>query len=363
MKLILKTSTFILLSLLMVFTGKYINALYFEKNRVNDMLVEAESHYDEFLKSFDAGKKTIVVIGTSTSVLSFPANSEESQKLSYVDFLKNQTNALNLSSINLHYASEARVLIRFAQEKLPDSNLVILENLNYMEPLNVFAQSSELGLMAYCSKEYFKNKLADERTFLQTQCKQLIVDFVTDSTPWLTNPCLKKHNESINQAFALTSKERVKILTTVLNCNKGFFQNREVPLEIMDAFHFGHFEDLKTAFKVTNYHFDDFKEEEYSDKFSAAELVLTNYYLNEFTRDNKENRFLVLPTPARSPAGLSSLPVFKRENNNLLYVDISTEMAWAKFMRNLKFYDIFPDGSHSRIWVHELIADKIFPSI
>jgi hypothetical protein len=50
----------------------------------------------------------------------------------------------------------------------------------------------------------------------------------------------------------------------------------------------------------------------------------------------------------------------------MIFLDVSDDIEKIKKEKNLKHNDIFVDGSHSRIWVHQIIADKIiskFPKL
>lgn len=356
MKLILKTSTFVALVFLMVFTGKLINALTFEKIRINDLLKEAEMKFAHFRDNLDPNKKSLVVIGTSTSMMSF-SNTENTVEIkSYANLLGDQSNVLNLSSIKLHYASEANALISFAKEKLPENQIFVLENLNYVAPLEIYTKYSQYKALSGCLLTLAWKK---DKNF----CIQLINEFTSENLNWLKNPCLKKHDEALNLTFFLDKKERVQILTKVLKCNEDIFHDKSVPLELMDLFHFGHFEDLRESFRLAGYNFADFSEDDYTDKFSLDELHLINNFLEDTLNKNKFEKFIVIPTPARGANGLSELPVFKRDNDNLVLIEIYDEIEQMKKLKNLNFYDIFPDGSHSRTWVHEILKNKIMPNL
>lgn len=354
MKLILKTTTFIFLVLLMVFTGKLVNALTFEKIRINDLLKEAEVNFAKFQDSFDPDKKSLVVVGTSTSMMSFPDKGNTLEIKSYANLLSEENNVLNLSSIKLHYASEANALMTFANEKLPDNQIFILENLNFVAPLEIFTKYSEYKTLSSCLLTSLYKKPS-------SFCSSFINEFSSENLIWLKNPCLKKHSEALNLSFMLEKKERVQILTNVLKCNKDMFQDRSVPLELMDLFHFGHFEDLKESFRQAGYNFFDFNEKDYTDEFSSEDLYLINSFLEEVLIKNQNHKFIVIPTPAKGANGLSEISVFKRNNDNLVLIEIYDEIEQLKKLKNLNFYDIYPDGSHSRTWVHELLTNKILP--
>lgn len=358
MKLILKTSTFIMLILLMVFTGKLINALTFEKIRINGLLEEAQKHYQKFVETQDPGKKTVVIIGTSTSLVSFPDESNIIQSTSYVDLLNQQINTLNLSSINLHYASEAKALIEFSREKLPDSHLVILENLNYVQPLNIFIQYIEIKSVTACL-----SMSASNPSFKKRQCEKIIKDYFAENFVWFKNPCLKKYNEDLKLAFMLDSKDITKSLVTVMKCNDGFFKSNDVPKELMNLFSFGHFKELKEAFNLTGHKLNDFSEAAYTDRYGLGEVALINDFVKMLLHDFKDHRFLVVPTPARAGDELKEMSFLKKADERVALVEIYDEINEMKNLRDLKFFDIYPDGSHSRIWVHELLANKILPNL
>ena len=358
MKLILKTSAFIFLVLLMVFSGKLINALTFEKIRTNVLLEEAESKYQEFVETRDPGKNTVVVIGTSTSLFSFPDDSNVIQNSSYVELLNQQINTLNLSSTNLHYASEAKALVEFARDRLPDTHLVILENLNYVQPLNLFIQYVEVKSVAACL-----SMSATDPKFQKRECRKILKDYFAENFVWFKNPCLKKHKEDLKLAFKLESREITKRMLTVMKCNEGIFKSDDVPLELMDLFHFGHFKELKETFRLSGYKLNDFSEVAYTDTYSMGEAALINDFVKYLLEKNEDQRLLVIPTPARVGDRLKELPLFKNDNERVALIEVYEEINEMRTLRDLKFFDIYPDGSHSRAWVHELLANKILPNL
>lgn len=97
---------------------------------------------------------------------------------------------------------------------------------------------------------------------------------------------------------------------------------------------------------------------EYTEDYTPDELVLINKFTSEMFPDHNEN-VLLIPAFSKITKHLEELSIFHRDDGKVRLLDISGDIGRVKNQKNLGFGDVFRDGSHSKTWVHQLIADKV----
>ncbi|MDD4974868.1 MAG: hypothetical protein PHY93_10990 [Bacteriovorax sp.] len=366
MKLALRTLAFLVFSILIAFLGKFINTSIVASKTEKKIIRAAEIQYREFIKHYDPQKKTIVVVGTSTSLYSFTNDSYHLTKDNYVDNLRPKANVINLSSVELQNVSQANTLINFVKTKIPNIDLIVLENLRYFTPFNNFKDYSNLNLLIFCGKESLMYSLSlgapsADTLFYLNQCQKFRQELSSNfkNTYFIANPCLIKNHKILKFSLFLTPKKRVQLLSGILRCSQDFFYSDQVQQNLIHLLRKGYFEDLNKIFNSAGLDIYALNEVDYTDELKAGDLIFTNRYLHFLLNKYSENKFVIIPAFANRINDLNNIPVFKNDNNRMILLDISEEILKRRKEKKLKFGDIFPDGSHSRNWVQQLLADRI----
>ena len=278
MKLWSKTFILVIIALLVAFGGSTLNSYYYENSSIDDVLAEAETSYKEFQKNFDPAKKTIVVIGRSTSLYSFNDQEVEPVRNSYADFLKYQANVLNLSSIALFNIAQAKALLKFAREHVPTIDLIVLENLFFMRNVDIFEGYNYFQVVELCARDGLKDILYPNRgQKIQEKyiCSGLLETNLGESK-FIPNPCIKKYQEALKLSFIKGPQDRVKMITQTLKCDRG----AEVQLYLTKLFYHEFFDDLKKGFLAVGRDVNVW-EKEYMEDYTTDELVLINKFTAE----------------------------------------------------------------------------------
>lgn len=351
-----KTFILVAIAMLCAFGGSYLNAFYYESSSVNDVLQEADKSYEEFLTNYNPAKKTIVIIGRSTSLYSFTDEDEEPVRNSYADLLKNEANILNLSSIALFNISQAKRLLNFARRNVSKIDLIILENLFFMRDVDVFEGYNYFQVVDICARDafhemfYSKERVGNPRG--EYMCRGLF-EGTFDDAKFIPHPCIKKYQEALKLSFIKGHEDRVKMITQTLKCDRG----PEVQQYLVRLFYHEFFDDLQKGFSMVG---RDVRvwEKEYTEDYTPDELVLINKFTSEMFPDHNEN-VLLIPAFSKITKHLEELSIFHRDDGKVRLLDISGDIGRVKNQKNLGFGDVFRDGSHSKTWVHQLIADKV----
>ncbi|AUO00078.1 hypothetical protein DOM21_00335 [Bacteriovorax stolpii] len=355
MKLWSKTFILVIIALLVAFGGSTLNSYYYENSSINDVLAEAETSFKEFQKNYDQAKKTIVIIGRSTSLYSFNDQEAEPVRNSYADLLKYQANVLNLSSISLFNIAQAKALLKFARQNVSKIDLIVLENLFFMRSVDIFEGYNYFQVVELCAKDGLRDILypsRGQRIHEKFICRGLLETNLGESK-FIPNPCIKKYQEALKLSFIKGPQDRVKMITQTLKCDRG----AEVQLYLTRMFYHEFFDDLKRGFLAIGRDVSVW-EKEYMEDYTTDELILINKFTAEMFPNHDQN-VLLIPAFSKITKHLEELSVFHREDGKVQLLDISGDISRVKNQNHLSFGDVFHDGSHSKTWVHELIASKI----
>jgi hypothetical protein len=180
----------------------------------------------------------------------------------------------------------------------------------------------------------------------------------------------KKYQEELLLLRSLPKDLQVRLFFKILQCRQGFFYaDQFIPRYLIHYYYYGNLETLTAAFQMAGLNINGieyrsqyvFRTEEYE----PAPMIFANYYLNDFLQEDSKNTFLIIPI-LYNPSFIKDLPIYRQNDPRMIFLDVSDDIEKIKKEKNLKHNDIFVDGSHSRIWVHQLIADKIiskFPKL
>ena len=367
MKLFLKTLIIVIALISMVFLGQLVNRELIEKSIEATTLKSAIKAFKIFEKNYDRKKKTIIVIGPSTSILSFKDNTDRADYFSYANILEKNSNVLNLTLINLENITQFNTLLDFAYSKLPNADLLILENLKYLRPVEVFQNSTLAWQLLSCwGKSYDKKVILSEHfnqptyLFERSECQKLIYGFMLTPLPeMVTNPCIKKYQNEIQSSYLMYPEERVKFISKMMACDykKGnsIYETRE---KVFESYKIGFAQDLKKGASKTRH---QLKGNVYatSQAYYSQELILINHYLEKTLEKYSWKKIVAIPTHAKNYAGMFNLPVFNTYKNRLNFIEMQAEIDERNQSKNLEFQDNFYDGTHANVWIHQVLADKI----
>jgi hypothetical protein len=369
MKLIFKTFALISSALVMAFLGRYLHAIMQEEILLKSLRKEADFAYSKYLKEYNSAKKTFVVLGVSTSILSFPENKNESiSAVSYVDLLKNKVNVLNLSSNYLRNENQARELLRFALEKIPKIDLIILENSRFLKPREMYQNDMYINELINCSfgnsfKTSTSSLEAKNNSFAKTECKKVFregLNYFLHVYKLSYQPCLKKYQKEMEYIIFGRLKDNSSIFSSILSCSLEYTNVKDVQLELLYNFSYGYFQELENGFKKNRLDIYSFKNEDFLQFSDSVMKIIYNRSLTKIKKMYSGEKIIVTDVGSfLNDFEFVKIPILKNNESSLSYLSILNDVNKVIKSSNLKFGEVYPDGSHSKFWLHKILAEKL----
>ena len=359
MKLFRNTIIFILLSSLLAFAGNVINSRYVEYSLKKETLEFADKALDRFKDRYDPAKKTVVIIGVSTSLFSYSnSGNGKIERYSYVDILKKDINVLRFTSYLLENVSQVRILLDYLKSNSIKFDLIIFENMKYLAPPLSNSGLYNLTLINECLM--YKINPNRDTSNMSKLCADLDWQLGNLSEEYSENLCLKKYQNYKQLIYHLSSKKRVEVLDLLLSCGESSGNKEDIKNFIIENYHYGFSEDVRESFK----HFDlkidpDLQEGLDINSYKPDDLIFINMYLKEFIEKYAWDNILIIPSYSRGREGLDQLPVFIKSDSKISILEMDKEILERTQKNNFKFKDNFQDGAHYNIDIHKELADKV----
>ncbi len=355
MKIFLKTFTIIILILLVSVAGRSINLNLINKSDESELLKDSEEAFNKFTENYKSDRKTIVVIGPSTSMYSYKNKFSNFETYSYVNILEEHFNVLNLTTLNLNNINEFNTLMEFAYRKTPEADLVVLENLKFFEEKELFEGSTIWPALAACKigtySDPFRSKICKDFT------KSLVYETSRDK---LNNPCMKKYHGEFGSAFILNSNDRVNFFLKLLKCGKNSNSTEEIKNILVENFKYGFLQDVREALTKSGYNIREVENSEaYYSIYRPEELLMIDDKLTYSLQKYPWKKFVIIPSYSRVDTSMQNLPVFTAFRDRVEFIEMHKDIAERSRRQNLMFEDNFVDGAHANVWIHRALAAKI----
>lgn len=339
----------------MAFIGNTINSSYVENSFSEQTLEYANKAHRIYQDEYDPAKKSIVVIGASTSSYSFSRGDDKIHEFSFVDLLKKDINVLNFSSYTLENVYQIKILLKFLESKNLKFDLIILENFKYLaEPITDNGVYN-LALLREC---------LIYNSSLKKMCSKIDWQDGNISNEYSANPCLKKYHELLLPIYKMISTEKVKAFDKLLSCGKSSNTEVEIQKFIISNYHYGYAKEVRISFGhlgidlnpdlQTGLDFNPYKEDE---------LIFLNKYIKDFVETFSINNLMLIPSYSRNEGEMRSVPMFRDSEKNIHFLEMAQDITKISREKNFKFKDIFLDGAHYDIEIHKKMAEKILKTL
>lgn len=337
--------------------GRIFNSQFIFDSIRSDALFKARQSILEFKQHHNPKFKTIVVFGTSSSLFSYP-DQEKSyypQNLSYVDLMPKNINVLNLSNHHFFSYEQFEAVLDLLQNELPLIDYVILENLRFMAPTPRLVDEWDYIAIATQScrqaQNYFQmNSLCNDVFSHMYKAFHL--------SAAITNRCMKKFDKILNLSYFQDPNSRQKTIINALRCDQDSNKKNDTLLLIMEKFRFGQLMDLAIALEKLGSNINYLEPSLYRESYYPLDQVILNFYLNKLALKYQKYNFLVIPSAAKKLSGLDSIEAFQKRDN-LHFFEINSYLENVMSQNHQNFIDLFPDGSHAKLWIHHYLAHEI----
>lgn len=353
MRIFIKTILFIFLILIAAFVGTRINQKIIHNNQIASTLEAAEESYEQFRKTFDPSKKTIVVIGRSSATYSFQDGRENYDRYSFVDRLKLNFNVFNLVSLNLINFEQVHALLDFANSKEGHPDIFIIENPVYLTNEEYIEGENDFLLWVSCMGESRHSEACRSFSPFRKQKEKIALSI---------RPCEKKYQEELQLSYLKPSSDRKKVIKKIMNCGKSFNSQDEAKSLVTESFAHGFAQDLVVAEapefaprgEIKNRD-KKFRKRKRPQIVSYVDLLFIDKYMKQILKEYQWKKIIFIPNHARVITKMKELSFYVENKDRVSFLDISNEIKAS----TRTYAENFPDGTHSHFWIHELIAEKI----
>lgn len=367
--IVLKVIIFQAAVLIMVSLGLIANSYLCSLSDLRNVQKDEQEEYSKFKSSYDPKKKTIVVIGRSTSLFSFVNHSSYNlTKGSFADNLRPDANVLNLSSVYLRSPFLFYKTLNRLKESAIQFDFIMLENLNYFRPSKYYMDPSYLEAAAFCGGHFlgslFSSDQADDRKkFYVRECKVLAQELEQRAMNLVfrANPCEKKFRAALNFAFEQEPQDRIQVLTDIQLCDRGKSNSNQLSLEIAKNIGEFHIEEIRAAFGragMDSSKLDNAYHELPVYEIRTLDLISISRNLDYLHDHFGQWKFVVFPSVVNENNDLQELPVFSNRGKMQLF-SLGKDLRQVMKENGAQFFDVFLDGDHSLVEVQEWIAQRI----